>query len=66
MARTVILGLRSMRPEIERATTETGFESSHGENDDNRGRVDILMTDFVAVRVEVVMGVVVVLVVWWW
>ena len=55
-----------MRPEIERATTETGFESSHGENDDNRGRVDILMTDFVAVRVEVVMGVVVVLVVWWW
>ena len=66
MARTVILGLGSMRPEIERATTETGFESSHGENDDNRGRVDILMTDFVAVRVEVVMGVVVVLVVWWW
>ena len=55
-----------MRPEIERATTETGFESSHGENDDNRGRGDKLMTDFVAVRVEVVMGVVVVLVVWWW
>ena len=55
-----------MRPEIERATTETGFEFSHGENDDNRGRIDILMTDFVAVRVEVVMGVVVVLVVWWW
>ena len=66
MARTVILGLGSMRLEIERATTETGFESSHGENDDNRGRGDKLMTDFVAVRVEVVMGVVVVLVVWWW
>ena len=66
MARTVILGLRSMRPEIERATTETGFESSHGENDDNRGRGDKLMTDFVAVRVEVVMGVVVVVLWWRW
>ena len=33
MARTVILRLGSMRPEIERATTDTGFESFRRIND---------------------------------